>query len=385
MSEYQYYEFLAVDCPLGERELRELRALSTRARITPTNFVNTYNWGDFRGDPNVLMKKYFDAFLYLANWGTHRLMLRLPKRLFDVKMAAAYCSGEAVSVRAKGQYSILEFNSEDEEGDWEHTGEGWLSSIIPVRAELAAGDLRGLYLGWLLCAQLGEFEESEVEPPLPPNLRSLSGSLKALADFLRIDPDLIAVAAQGSQQVAQRRAQDRLGTWIHGLSAAEKNEILLQLTKGNSPEIRAELLQRFDQARTNWRQPDPNRRSLRTIGELLAAAKARAEERRRRAAERDAKERERHERAQAIAREKHLSALAKREASAWQKVDILIATKRPTDYDVAVTLLKDLRDVGVWRKRVGTFEKRIGQLRERHASRPSLLSRFDKEGMGRRT
>ena len=77
MSEYQYYEFLAVDRPLDERQLGELRALSTRARITPTSLVNTYHWGDFRGDPRKLMERYFDAFLYLANWGTHQLMIRL--------------------------------------------------------------------------------------------------------------------------------------------------------------------------------------------------------------------------------------------------------------------------------------------------------------------
>ncbi|MGH3914955.1 MAG: hypothetical protein ACRDTC_16340 [Pseudonocardiaceae bacterium] len=39
MSEYQYYEFLAVDRPLDERQVDELRTLSTRARITPTNLV----------------------------------------------------------------------------------------------------------------------------------------------------------------------------------------------------------------------------------------------------------------------------------------------------------------------------------------------------------
>jgi hypothetical protein len=58
MSEYQYYEFQAVDRPLGEREMRALRRLSTRATITPTSFVNTYNFGDFRGNPSLLMAKY---------------------------------------------------------------------------------------------------------------------------------------------------------------------------------------------------------------------------------------------------------------------------------------------------------------------------------------
>jgi len=33
----------------GEREA-ELRSYSTRARITPTSFVNDYSWGDFKGN-----------------------------------------------------------------------------------------------------------------------------------------------------------------------------------------------------------------------------------------------------------------------------------------------------------------------------------------------
>jgi hypothetical protein len=46
MSEYQYYEFQAVDRLLTQREMAELRALSARATITPTRFTNVYNWGN---------------------------------------------------------------------------------------------------------------------------------------------------------------------------------------------------------------------------------------------------------------------------------------------------------------------------------------------------
>jgi hypothetical protein len=79
MSEYQYYEFLALDRPLTEKQRAELRSLSTRAEITATRFVNEYHWGDLKGDPQKMMERYFDAFLYLANWGTRRLMFRLPR------------------------------------------------------------------------------------------------------------------------------------------------------------------------------------------------------------------------------------------------------------------------------------------------------------------
>jgi hypothetical protein len=75
MSEYQYYEFIAIDRPLSEVDRRELRKLSTRARITATTFANSYGWGDFKGDPAELMRRWFDLHLYLANWGSRRLMI----------------------------------------------------------------------------------------------------------------------------------------------------------------------------------------------------------------------------------------------------------------------------------------------------------------------
>ncbi len=45
MSEYQYYEFQAIDQPLDERAQRDLRDISSRATITATSFTNTYSWG----------------------------------------------------------------------------------------------------------------------------------------------------------------------------------------------------------------------------------------------------------------------------------------------------------------------------------------------------
>ena len=44
MSEYQYYEFLALDRPLTREQRAELRSISSRAEITATRFVNEYDW-----------------------------------------------------------------------------------------------------------------------------------------------------------------------------------------------------------------------------------------------------------------------------------------------------------------------------------------------------
>jgi hypothetical protein len=48
LSEYQYYEFLAVDRPLTEREMAELGCISSRAQITPASFSNEYTFGALR-------------------------------------------------------------------------------------------------------------------------------------------------------------------------------------------------------------------------------------------------------------------------------------------------------------------------------------------------
>ena len=70
MSEYQYYEFQTIDRRLDEKEMQDLRGYSSRARITPTSFTNEYSFGSFKGNADAWMEKYFDAYLYLANWAT---------------------------------------------------------------------------------------------------------------------------------------------------------------------------------------------------------------------------------------------------------------------------------------------------------------------------
>ena len=81
LSEYQYYEFQAIDRPLDRAAQQALRLISSRARITAMSFTNHYEWGDFKGDPRKFMERWFDVHVYLANWGTRRLMIRVPKHL----------------------------------------------------------------------------------------------------------------------------------------------------------------------------------------------------------------------------------------------------------------------------------------------------------------
>ena len=381
MSEYQYYEFRAIDRPLSVKEQSELRAYSTRARISATSFTNEYSWGNFKGNPNAWMEKYFDAFLYLTNWGTRELQLRLPSSLLPLETALAYCCTDGASVREKNGKIILSFVSDEEPGgEWEE-GEGWLSSIIPVRAELARGDYRCLYLAWLLAVQQGELDEEEEEPAVPEGLGELSGSLVSFADFLRIDQDLLHAATQTSLPLhLARPTQEDVLAWVRALSAEEKDGLLVRLMMEEESHLGAEMLNRFlKEKRKNAFLSLKHQR--RTVEELIRSGDEYREQRRKAAAKKAAEEKARREAEKAALREKHLEALAGREAETWLRVEKLIATKQPGRYDEAVCLLIDLRDVASRKGKMKEFISRVTLLRNQHEKKPSFLKRLEKAGL----
>jgi hypothetical protein len=54
VSEYQYYDFRAIDRLLTKKEMGSLRSISTRAAITTTRFTNHYEWEDLNANRSKL-------------------------------------------------------------------------------------------------------------------------------------------------------------------------------------------------------------------------------------------------------------------------------------------------------------------------------------------
>jgi hypothetical protein len=74
-----------------------------------------------------------------------------------------------------------------------------------------------------------------------------------LADFFRLDPDLLAVAARNSPRVKSEAAnRQQLAFWVASLPVREKDEILVRLMIGEEAKFGMELRARFH------RQRDPN-------------------------------------------------------------------------------------------------------------------------------
>jgi hypothetical protein len=146
MSEYQCYEFVALDAPLSERQMAELRAVSTRADITSTRFWNEYHWGNLKADPLKLVARYFDAHAYFASWGTRRLVLRISATHVEPKRLRAYFPRGAARLSVAGRHVVLDLTSEEEEPRDDFSWDSPLATLTPIRAELAQGDLRPAYL-----------------------------------------------------------------------------------------------------------------------------------------------------------------------------------------------------------------------------------------------
>jgi hypothetical protein len=381
MSEYQYYEFAAIDRPHTREQMSRLRALSTRATITPTRFCNFYTWGDFRGDSLALMEEYFDAFVYVTGWGTHELMLRLPRRLLSRAVADTYCMAESIRAKYKGDHIIITFRSEDEDAAdiGEEDGDGWMSALSPLRAELASGDRRGLYLGWLGSAQALDLDDDALEPPVPSGLGALSTAQQMLASFLRLGPDLVYVASEASRLLEPAVSRQSIEAWVRGLADSDKTKLLVRLVADDDPHhLHAELIQRVTQAIEPAAEQVPGGTGARrTVEQLLGAAARRAEARTRAAVEKAERERQQLAHAQAAARARYLDGLVGHIDELWQQVETLVATKRQTDYDAAVKVIQDLHDLAARHGQLDTFAQRQQQLRARHAKKVSLLDRLD--------
>lgn len=376
MSEYQYYEFQALDRLLTNKQIDELGRYSSRAQITPSTFINVYNYSDFRGDPDYLMEKYFDAFCYLANWGTRWLMLRIPKKLLNPETVAPFEAGECFCCREQGEYVILSFQSQEEGDGWED-GEGWLLSLIPIRTALMRGDHRALYLGWLLAVQADEVQEDVLEPAVPPGLAKLDSQLCQLVDFLRIDNDLITVAAKHSKPLPNNiLSKNDIMSWVLELPIKKKDALMADLIADDDPHFITTLQnQVLDSLHNGVSRPVA---PLRSAGELMEQAQVMKDARREKKATERARKKAQREREAAIERKKYIESLQNKESMLWSGVYDFIGTRQPKRYDQAISILRDLYDLAKLQGTMDEFRMKITALRNEHQKKTSLMERMHK-------
>src|SRR5216683_2285400 len=334
MSEYQYYEFQAIDRPLDQAAQQALRAISSRARITATSFTNHYEWGDLKADPRDLVARWFDLHLYLANWGSRRLIMRLPKRLLNRKDIDPFLwQIDWVEILTSGDSLVFDMSRyELEPDDYSDDGSGWLAALAPLRSDVLAGDFRLFYLLWLAAVEDGVVADDEIEPMR--GIGSLTGALEAFANFFVIDPDLVQAAAELEADEAAI-SEDDMRRVLAAISERDKTELLRRVAEGDA-HVGAELKKRLRNQRAGVSA------QRRTVGMLRGRAQAIAEARERALAERLEAERRRQAKEAEKARRVRLDAIKQRGASVWREVEEEIERRNASSYDRAASLLSDL-------------------------------------------
>lgn len=385
MSEYQYYEFRAVDKPLSNEQKAAVSNLYNRAVVSPYWATFVYNGGEFAGDVEQLMADTFDMMLHVTNWGTRQVMIRLPIKLFDVNGLRNYFISEAVTYQQQGDFITLNWDF-SEEGSFEWLeGDGLLDKMRPLREDLLQGDYRVLYLAWLRASYkalaYGDINHDTLEPPVPSGLAELSAAQQTFAEFIGLDAAWLQVAALNSPTLQHDDFDPE--PWLAHLPVSEKEEFLLRLCR-NEANLHSQLVRRLKALYHKEQKTQPFRASStrRTVQALqVAYAKARevADREAQEAAERQAEaERQKMERK----RNAYLAILRGREQSAWKRVQDMVQSSNGKSYQDAVQLVLDLQEIAA---RDGTlrsaFKPRMQHLREYASQRPALLRRLQEKGL----
>lgn len=364
MSEHQHYEFQALDNPLTKEELSYVRSLSSRVELTSNKVIFVYNFGDFKIDPQQLVEKCFDAMLYQASFGVQQVIFRFPRSLLNPALFAPYCVPHFLTVSTTPDHVLLNLKITEEEGLGWIREEDWLTKLVPLRDDLLRGDLRMLYLAWLIAIQVDPEDDDEnlIEPPVPPNLGNLSSALGSFVDLFGLDEDLISAAAENSP--VEEEESEPIEAWVAALPEAERNSFLVRMARGES-HVASQLVQRLRQLNQQPRpmaQPEQSRRSL---ADLVAIALI--------------QEKNRKTREQQISRQirvAQLEALAPKEPAMWQEVSRLIELKQSKAYDQAIEYLIDLRDLAEQQGTLSEFTARIRKMQAHYSSRSGLMSRL---------
>jgi hypothetical protein len=384
MSEYQYYEFLAIDRPLTATEKSALGQLSSRVKPTGNSASFTYSYGDFPGNEIEVLAKYFDMMYYIANWGTQQLAFRFPKALIDIKAIEPYCIEHAISLTFTGEWAILnwEFYTEDGFG-WIQEEQNILADLAGLRQEILQQDYRGLYLAWLKTLtssgdNVGEIDASELEPPVPPGLSKLSSAQTAFVDAFELSENLILAAAETSSQpnvISDKDFQQA----IEQLSRKDSDAYLFRLLQGES-NLSAKLKQQLSKSIATTPVTSQPRRSIEQIFQVESTIADLVRQRKRAA---DELEQLKQQEKAAIKRQKDVKALALRESSAWEEVDVLINKAQAKSYDAAVELLDLLRDLAAEKNDFTTFQNRLDRIYDNYSRRAVLIKRLEKIGLDR--
>jgi hypothetical protein len=375
MSEYQRYEFMTSDRPLTRKELDAVNALSSHIEASSTHAIIEYHWGDFKHDAIDVLHKFFDGYLYWANWGSPQLALRFPHGVLPANLIDSYDFDDFVTFSKHQDYDILDiqFGEMESPDNWT---EYELGSLIPIREELMEGDQRALYIAWLAVQQaIGDYDEEEEEeeeeeedieisaPPVPPAFSTLTEAQRALAELLQVPQELLVAAARHSGKATSSTGDD-FTAWIKLLSPDRRDDYLVRVAQ-NEPGLSRLLVRELRELGKDKTKAAPSTAEHVTYATLLTESRA--------IKTRLAYEKLEQER---LAHRRQLQKIHDHQDDYWHQVDMAAVRGSGAGYDEAVELLVKLREAAAEFQETPAFQARFRIWVQPHLRRPAFLKRL---------
>lgn len=380
MSEFQYYEFYSIDKDLTEQEIEEVDSLSSRFSPTSRRAIFTYSYSDFKHDEETVLLKYFDFFLYLSNWGTKRIMYKIPIELVDYEEIKQYkCNYDnyyadnGILIKKKSKFAIIDINLSEEGGDMWIEEESQISpNLIGLRQDILNGDYRSLFIMWLHIKHL-EFESEQIdlqeEIPLkliPDNLSQLNSGLRTLTDLYGMNIDWISGASKYSK--LSRSKESGYESKLIQLPETKKEEYLKRILKGEQ-NLRIKLIKEIDKlfGKENDREMVDGKITLEELLKSSESAKKRKEK----------LEKERAEKR----RVEKIKETEKNRGSIEKEIDYHIERGTGKSYDEAMKRILELQELSTYKTEVEEFMKWMKKIRKKVTNKPAMMRRLENHGL----
>ena len=248
MSEYQCYQWKRVGRSLSSKQRKEVSSLSSHISVTADSAEVTYNWGNFKHDPLVVLAQYFDIFLYEANWGTQRVGFRFDLDAVDADQLAGFAVGESLEIKKTEESIFIEvwfeenwidafysYYDQDEGGDRLR-----LEAFESIYYQIQQGDYRGLFLLWLKGCELSPKDSEKVA--LPKGMATLEEEHRILVDFVGVNKRLIKLASEQSRPLPEKKeVGESLEIHFSKLPVDKKEDYIRRLTSEDAYTVQSEL------------------------------------------------------------------------------------------------------------------------------------------------
>lgn len=387
MSQYQYIAFQAIDRPLSNKQLKFISDQSSRADYDEWSYEVEYNYGEFRGDVDGMLRHGYDIFMNYMSYGEREIKISFPDGLpFGKEVLNTFVDYEGLNwtfdeTDQSGILTVSPYYSYNP--SYVDNFESALDAIAKLRASLLDGDLRVLYLLWLCSSpHTYEFEYDEIiEPPVPHGLGEIAQEYQILFHFFDSPPSLLQAAAEGipGANVCSLDKDDAIQKWLQTIEPSRQLEILRRLLNEDSYQLKQELLAEVqsEQPRNIWPCLPPSRTFQELVDrsdEIDEAVKAE----RIRIAEAEAElELQQAEKE----RQQYLAEIRSNPSLIFEQASQLIKLRTATHYQSATKLLLDIREAIGGSEGNDVVTKYVAQLIDQYPTRSAMKSQFQKAGL----